>query len=397
MIWVAWRQFRTQALVTLGLLVAFAGLVVVTGLHLHHVYSSLGGARCQSSNDCTDLVRVDRPVADLLWPALFAIPLLLGMFWGAPLVGRELESGTYRLAWTQSVTRRRWLSVRVALVTVAALAVAGLASWLVSWWYAPLDAVNQNSFDPSVFGARGVLAVGYAGFAVALGVAAGALTRRTLPAMASTLAGFAGVRIAFTLWIRPHLLPARHMFASITTGKGVAFVGSRWGLSVAPGAPPVPNSWLISSRLVEHASNSPTIAQLHVLIARVCPAIANPTGGGKGAGKGFTPAAISCTQALSRHLQSLVVYQPRSHYWPLQALETGIYLAAALALIGATIWRLGRRARPAPAPALSESRERTVVAVEVAPGVGVPPARRSEDTQQRHRRLPTLNRHPPRT
>ena len=395
MIWVAWRQFRTQAVVTLGLLVAFAGLVLVTGLHLHHVYSSLGGARCQSRNNCSELLRVDRPMADLLWPALFAIPLLLGMFWGAPLVGRELESGTYRLAWTQSVSRRRWLSVRVALVILVALAVAGLATWLVSWWYAPLDAVNQNSFDPSVFGARGVLAIGYAGFAVALGVAAGALTRRTLPAMAATLAGFAGVRIAFTLWIRPHLLPAREMLASITTGKGLGFVGSRFGLSATSGAPPLPGSWLISSRLVDRASNSPSTAQLHVLIARVCPAIANPAGGGKGPGKGLTPAAISCTQALSRHLQNLIVYQPRSHYWPLQALETGIYLTAALALISATIWRFGRRARPT--PAVIESRERTVVAPAVAREVGVSSVRRSEDSEQRPRRLGTLNRQPPRT
>ena len=175
MIWVAWRQFRTQALVTLGLLAAFAVLVLVTGLHLRDIYNSLGGAHCSARNDCTALTRHDKALADLLAAALLAIPALLGMFWGAPLVARELESGTYRLAWTQSVTRRRWLSVRVALVGVAALAVAGLASWLVSWWFAPLDAVNMNRFDPSVFTTRGIVAIGYAGFAFALGVATGAL------------------------------------------------------------------------------------------------------------------------------------------------------------------------------------------------------------------------------
>ena len=135
----------------------------------------------------------------MLGPALIAIPALLGMFLGAPLVARELESGTFRLA-TQSVTRRRWLAVRFALVGGAALVVAGAASWLVTWWFAPLDAVNMNRFDPSVFTARGVVAIGYAGFAFALGVAAGALTRRTLPAIGATLLGFAGTRIAFTFW-----------------------------------------------------------------------------------------------------------------------------------------------------------------------------------------------------
>jgi hypothetical protein len=120
MIWVAWRQFRTQALVTLTLLAAFAVLVLVTGLHMRDIYNSLGGARCGARGDCGALTDRDRTLPDVLGPALLAMPALLGMFWGAPLLARELESGTYRLAWSQTVTRRRWLSVRVALVGVAA-------------------------------------------------------------------------------------------------------------------------------------------------------------------------------------------------------------------------------------------------------------------------------------
>jgi ABC-type transport system involved in multi-copper enzyme maturation permease subunit len=132
MTWVAWRQFRTQALVTLALLAAFTVLVVVTGLHMRDIYNSLGGTRCLARGGCLALGGYEKALSDVLGPTLLAIPALLGMFWGAPLVARELESGTYRLAWTQSVTRRRWLSVRVALVGGAALAVAGLVSWLVS-------------------------------------------------------------------------------------------------------------------------------------------------------------------------------------------------------------------------------------------------------------------------
>ena len=98
MTWVAWRQFRTQALVTLGLLAALALLVLATGLHLRDVYSSLGGAQCGARNDCTALSGHDKALADLLGPALLAIPALLGMFWGAPLVAREFENGTHRLA-----------------------------------------------------------------------------------------------------------------------------------------------------------------------------------------------------------------------------------------------------------------------------------------------------------
>jgi hypothetical protein len=357
MIWVAWRQFRTQGLVTLGLLAPFALLVLVTGLHLRDVYNSLGGVHCSARNDCPTLAGGDIALSDLLGPALLAIPALLGMFWGAPLLARELETGTYRLAWTQSVTRRRWLSVRVALVGVAALAVAGLASWLVSWWFAPLDAVNMNRFDPSVFTARGVVAIGYAAFAFALGVAAGALTRRTLPAMVATLLGFVAARIAFTLWVRPHLLQATHAPISLTVANGVGFIPTQSSVNVYAGLPTIPNTWLLSAALVDRSHHALGTVQLHDLLVRTCPTLAAalakyPAGVAKGpaglTGGFFAP----CLHALSHRLQLLVTNQPSSHYWPLQALETGIFLIAALTLIGATVWRVGRRA--ARKPAISE-------------------------------------------
>lgn len=387
MIWVAWRQFRTQALVALGLLAAFTVLVVVTGLHLRDVYNSLGGAHCHVRNDCTALGAHDKVLADLLAPALLAIPALVGMFWGAPLVARELESGTYRLAWTQSVSRRRWLSVRVALVGVAALAVAGVASWLVSWWFAPLDAVNVNRFAPSVFTARGVVAIGYAGFAFTLGVAIGALTRRTLPAMAATLLGFVAARIAFTFWVRPHLLASRHVLLPVTLGKGAAFVGGPSVVSVVAAPPPIPNDWMVSAAIVDRGGHVLSSAQLHNLLVHACPTIAANPKGVAGSGP-----ALRCEVALSHHLQQLVTYQPSSHYWPLQALETGIFLVAALALIGVTVWRIGRPAARRPAAGEPreprEPREPTghPLAVEVAPDIGVPPARSPEHGEMSARR-----------
>jgi ABC-type transport system involved in multi-copper enzyme maturation permease subunit len=309
MIWVAWRQFRTQALITLGLLAAFAVLVLVTGLQLRDVYSSLGGTYCSAREACTApvLSGLDKPLTGLLGPALLAIPALLGMFWGAPLVARELESGTHRLAWTQSVTRRRWLSVRVALVGAAALVVAGLASWLVSWWFAPLDAANMNRFDPSVFAARGVVAIGYAGFAFALGVATGTLARRTLPAMAATLLGFVAARIAFTFWVRPHLLAAKAVLVPVTFGNGVGFVSSASGVSIAPNSPSIPNAWVISAALVDRAHHVVSAARLHDLLVRACPAIAaglpQTTGGApKGPAGPAGGAVLACEERLSHHL-----------------------------------------------------------------------------------------------
>jgi hypothetical protein len=404
-IWVAWRQFRTPALVTLGLLAAFALLVLATGLHLRDVYSSLGGAHCSARNACTALAGHGGPVAKDLGPALLAIPALLGMFWGAPLVSRELESGTHRLAWTQSVTRRRWLEVKVALIGLAALAVAGLASWLVSWWFGPLDAVNMNRFDPGVFTARGVVAIGYAGFAFALGVATGALMRRMLPAMAATLLGFVAVRFAFTLWVRPHLLASRHALLSLTEGQNVGFLGSPWSVKVFATTPAFPDAWAISSSLVDRAHRAPNAAQLHDLLVRACPAFAAglPQNPGRGAHKTAAGLAggvfLRCQRALAHHLRLLVSYQPPRHYWPLQALETGIFLAAALVLIGATVWHIGPRA--ARKPALGAAHERTVhrLAPQAAPPTGATPARlpgHGEASTQRHRQRRSADRRRPR-
>ncbi len=399
MTWLAWRLFRTQALITLALLAAFAVLVLVTGLHLRDVYDSLGGGKlCGVRNDCAALGEHETVLADLLGPVLLAIPALLGVFWGAPLVARELESGTYRLAWTQTVTRRRWLSVRVALVGVAALAVAGLATWLVSWWFAPLDAVNVNRFDPSVFTARAIVAIGYAGFAVALGLAAGALLRRTLPAMAATLLGFAAARIAFTLWVRPHLLPAREVLESTALGKGVYFASSPSGASVGAAPPPIPNAWMLSATIVDRAHRALGTPRLHDLLVRLCPRIAAgqvPDSGGKGPAGG---ASLRCQVALSHHVQQLVTYQPPGHYWALQAIETGVFLTGALALICATVWRLGRRAGRTRALGGPHRPATDPPAVRVTPEEGMPPVRTSGDEAgrdagtRRHLRLAATNR-----
>jgi len=88
---------------------------------------------------------------------------------GSTLVARELETGTYRLAWTQSVTRTRWLAVKLGVVGLASMVVAGLFSLMVTWWFSPIDRVNMTVF--ATFDQRNIVAVGYAAFAFALGAA----------------------------------------------------------------------------------------------------------------------------------------------------------------------------------------------------------------------------------
>ena len=147
-------------------------------------------------------------------------------------MARELEAGTYRLAWTQSVTRRRWLASKLALTVGAAALALGAASLAVTWWSASLDgAVSQTHgglpehLTPVTFAMRGVVPVGYAAFAVVLGATAGAVLRRTLPAMAVTLALYAALQIVVPIWVRPHLVPpvsSDHRLQPVDAGRRLA-------------------------------------------------------------------------------------------------------------------------------------------------------------------------------
>ena len=201
-------------------------------------------------------------------------PALLGLFWGAPLVARELETGTYRLAWTQSVTRTRWLATKLAVTGLATAALAGLLSLAVTWWYAPLDKVGTNRFDGSVFGERGITPIGYALFAFAVGALLGLLIRRTLPAMAATLVAFIAVRLVFSQLIRPHLLtPVRASFTLGATVNGYAsFNGGPSNLTAgSPSDASLQNAWIYSARIVD-ASGQALTPQV---TASACPQLAN--------------------------------------------------------------------------------------------------------------------------
>jgi hypothetical protein len=108
----AWLQFRKQAALAAGGLLAVAVLLVVTGPSLVHLYDTTV-ANCASQHDCstatTAFTDTDGPLQVFLDFLILLVPLIVGMFWGAPLVSRDLETGTFRLAWTQGVSRTRWL------------------------------------------------------------------------------------------------------------------------------------------------------------------------------------------------------------------------------------------------------------------------------------------------
>ena len=200
---------------------------------------------------------------------IVVLPGIIGIFWGAPLVARELEAGTYRLAWTQSVTRTRWLAVKLGVVGLASMAVAGLASLMVTWWASPLDRVHMSLFG--AFDSRDIVPIGYTAFAFALGVTAGVLIRRPLPAMAATLVAFTGARLAVTYWIRPHLIAPLHADVAISAaaivGYGSDSPGGQQGLQLA--SPNMPNAWIYSQQLVDKTGQPIT----NQFVQRTCPGI----------------------------------------------------------------------------------------------------------------------------
>jgi len=344
------RQFRTEAVVGLVLLGALAILLAVSGVNLMNVNDAFRSA-CKAARDCATasnpVVNVDKPLQSAL-PFLATIaPALVGLFLGAPLIARELETGTFRLAWAQSVTRRRWLAVKLGVVGTAAMAFSELFTWMVDWWAGPIDAANKNRFGLANFGFHGVAPIGYAAFAFALGATAGVLFRRTVPAMGVTLVGFAAARLAVTYWARPHFASPARESLPLTTGSGPGFgFGGANGASVVLNPPhvDVPNGWVYSTAVLDKAGHAPTSPYM----LHACPVLDQVSeqlaaSGGLPTSGGGPAQFHGCINKLSATFHTVVTYQPAGRFWPFQWAEMGIFLAAALALCGFSYWWLRRR------------------------------------------------------
>jgi hypothetical protein len=341
MMWLTWRQFRAQAIAGAAALAVLAIVLAVTGLHLAHLFDSSGVATCQVHGDCGPVVSAFtqqvqasgyKVLFDLTIALLLVTPALIGIFWGAPLVTREIEAGTFRLAWNQSVTRVRWLAVKLGLIGLASIATAGLLTLMVSWWASPIDRASAlpagpglGRFTPVLFDARGIAPIGYAAFAFALGITVGVLVRRTVPAMAITLAVFAAVQIVMPLWIRPHLIAPVHASSAFNAANLTEIATSNNGNMTVAAAVNLPGAWVLANQTLTPAG--------HVF-----------TGPAPAACIGNAPSMNGCQDAIGRlGLRQYVTYQPADRYWALQGYETGIFVVLALGLAAGCVWRVRRR------------------------------------------------------
>ena len=326
MTWLVWRQHRVQFLVGAAVLAAFAVLILITGLQVADQYRAAQAACVPGHGGCRNLggLFLGSHAVGFLVICTLGAPVLVGLFWGAPLVAAEAEAGTTQFAWMQSVTRKRWLAVKVGWMLLAAAIWGGVISALVTWWSGPNNAEQLTAFQPGRFDLMGLVPVAYSVFALALGIAAGALLRRTLPAMIVTLAGFIAVRTTIALLVRSHYMSAVTVFYKVT-GGGFTPSGSYWQLAQGIIGP--------NGQAIDQNTNGNVVGGVPV---DYLPASCNAPGRGA-----FTPPP-SCTQALS-HFRGFLTYQPADRYWTFQGIETGIFLVLAAALIAVTAAMLLRR------------------------------------------------------
>jgi hypothetical protein len=341
MIRVSYWQFRLPLGIALGGLAVVSVIAGLTGPGLAHLYDTTVATCASSAGYCSTALSSfnahDQVLRVAVQAILLGLPAILGMFWGAPLVARELESGTYRLAWTQGRSRLRWLGAKLGVVGLATLGLQGLVSLTLTWWWSPVGHANPSRFSPALFGAFGIAPIGYAAFALALGVAVGVVIRRALPAMAATLAGFAAVRLAVTYWVRPYFATPVHLVLPISSSSEIGFNSPPGGpLSLTFFPPQLPNAWLRSAQVTNAAGQKPSGG----ILDQLCPQFVHIVHGGHG---DMGAALQACATKLSPSFHQTVAYQPASRYWPFQWAELGLFVALAVVLAAFSGWWIRHR------------------------------------------------------
>jgi ABC-2 family transporter protein len=312
MAWVTWRQHRAALAGVAVFLGAIAVYLWLTGLQIHHSYATA----CHPASSLACNINFTGRYAvtvNVVRVFLQAAPALIGAFAGAPVLARELETGTFRFAWTQGIGRWRWTLGKLVPLAVMLAAAAAAFSMLFSWYLRPFSAAGYAiPFATDVFDLREVAFAAWTLAAFAIGALAGMLIRRVVPAIAATLAVYAGLALATALYLRQHYVTP--LLTSKLNLPGSAWIVNQWYTEGGKFAFPARGSQIVSA------------------VSRLCP----PRIG---------TSSISPAQCLTLHgYTQWASYQPGSRFWPFQWIEGGWLLALSVLLLAATVWLVRRRA-----------------------------------------------------
>jgi hypothetical protein len=330
MIGVTWRQHRFALVGVAVLLGALAAWLWIIGASLHRAYAAAIACHPASSPACQNLVNTFSVSAENHFLGnkgpggvlLQLLPVLIGAFVGAPVLAREMETGTFRYAWTQGFGRWRWALAKLVLLAVVLAAATAAFGVLVSWYYQPefgnghqALGLYENSPLVTLFTLRQVTFPAWTLAAFAIAALAGMLIRRVVPAIVATLAAYAGLAFATAGLLREHYLTPL-----VTTELDLPGTSTAWVIS----------QWFTKDGRFAFGGNPPLN-----LLNQYCSA--GPSGKG-GGGPSFA-------QCLAPHgYTQWTSYQPASRFWPFQWIEGGWLLVLSALLIAATVWLVQRRA-----------------------------------------------------
>ncbi len=300
MIWVSWRQHRSQAMACLALLAALAVYAIIESTSMRSAFSSDGlvgtclartqGTACAAGvsafmNEFGSAVNI------AFWAVCLIVPGLIGVLVGGSLIARELEYGTWRLAWSQTVPRTRWLAVKLALVTGGLIVLGAAMTAVITWYRSPMDQLTghlqHNSYDY-----QGLVLTAYILCAFGFAVLAGLLIRRSIPAMIAAFIPWLAIRLVVEFVFRPHFMTplTGRIPADCLQPANLPPSGCSYGISSVPQITGHIGDWVLSTN------------------------------------------------------GAVATYQPADRFWPFQFIEAGIFVALTAAALGATIWLLHRRA-----------------------------------------------------
>jgi len=285
MAWVTWRLHRATLTSVPAVLGAIAIFLWIAGVRIHHDYSLLAAChplsadRCQSLNSSFN--HTDWPTGNTLDILIHLVPPLIGAFAGCSLLARELETGTYRYAWTQGFGRARWTIAKLVIVAITVTAAAAAFSELFSWFLRPFFAPQEDLtlLSATVFDVQPVAFAAWTLLAFTAGALTGMFFRRVVPAMAVTLGVYIGLDVITWVFLRQHYLPP------VVTSGPVAFNSGAMSANMP---------WVLST---------------------------------------WTSGRITFTK-----------YIPVSRFWPMQFIEAGWLLVLSILLAAATVWLVRRRA-----------------------------------------------------